>query len=104
LDGRYFLYFEDIDFCTRAKKAGFKIFYIPQGFLWHKNAVASGGSGSGLQTYYYIKSRLIFGLRFAPFKTKLALIRESVKFLLKGNKEQKRAIIDFCFGRFGERK
>lgn len=83
LDERFFLYFEDLDFCLRAKKVGFRIVYVPEAVIWHKNAATVGGSGSDRQRYHYRRSRLIFGLRFAPIKTKLALIRESIKLLLK---------------------
>lgn len=34
-DEGYFFYFEDIDFCLRAKKAGFKLLYTPRAILFH---------------------------------------------------------------------
>lgn len=72
---KYFLYFEDSDFCERAKKSGFKLFYNPKIVIWHKNAQSTGGSGSLLQQKYQRKNRLIFGLKYAPFRTKLHLIK-----------------------------
>ncbi|EKE14262.1 MAG: hypothetical protein ACD_12C00601G0001 [uncultured bacterium] len=74
-DEKYFLYFEDSDFCERAKKAGFKLFYNPKIIIWHKNAQSTGGSGSLLHQKYQMKNRLIFGLKYAPFRTKLHLIK-----------------------------
>lgn len=74
-DEKYFLYYEDSDFCERAKKAGFKLFYNPKIVIWHKNAQSTGGSGSPLQQEYQRKNRLIFGLKYAPFRTKLYLIK-----------------------------
>jgi len=44
-DPRYFLYLEDVDFCQRAKKAGFKIIYVSQGKVWHYNASSSEVGG-----------------------------------------------------------
>lgn len=73
---KYFLYFEDSDFCERAKKAGFKLFYNSKIVIWHKNAQSTGGPGSDLQQKYQKKNRLIFGLKYAPFKTKLHLIKD----------------------------
>lgn len=35
-DERYFMYFEDADFCRRARQAGFEIWCAPQAKMWHK--------------------------------------------------------------------
>lgn len=35
-DERYFFYFEDVDFCVRAKKAGFSISVNPDVYIYHK--------------------------------------------------------------------
>lgn len=36
LDESYFLYWEDIDFCTRAKEAGFQVVCATRARIWHK--------------------------------------------------------------------
>jgi len=72
---KYFLYFEDSDFCERAKRSGFRLFYNPKIIIWHKNAQSTGGSGSLLHKKYQRKNQLIFGLKYAPFRTKLHLIK-----------------------------
>lgn len=100
-DPRYYLYLEDADFCTRAIKEGFKILYEPKAVLWHKNAQTAGGSGSSLQEYYYTRNRMLFGLRYASIKTRLALIKESLRFLVRGTKWRKIAIKDFYLQKFG---
>lgn len=35
-DDRYFATYEDTDFCFRAKKIGFKVFYAPEAVAYHK--------------------------------------------------------------------
>ena len=35
LDGKYFLYFEEVDLCYRAKKAGWKIYFNPDAKIIH---------------------------------------------------------------------
>lgn len=100
-DKRYFLYLEDNDFCQRARKAGFKIVYVPGAKMYHLNA-GSSAVGGPLQDYFITRNRLLFGMKFAPKRTKLALLRESFKILLTGRKWQKRGVVDFCFGRFGK--
>ena len=72
---KYFLYYEDSDFCERAKRAGFKLFYHPEVIIYHKNAQSTGGSGSPLHLRYQRKNRLVFGLKYAPFRTKVHLIK-----------------------------
>ena len=101
-DDRYFLYYEDADLSIRAKKRGFKIVYVPKSVIWHKNAGSVGGSGSALQDYYITRNRLIFGFRYAPARSKLALFRESICLLLKGRKWQKQGAMDFYLGRLGK--
>lgn len=97
---KYFLYYEDNDFSQKAKKAGYGIIYSPKAIIWHKNAASAGGSGSSLQDYYITRNRMLFGIKYAPFKSKLALIRESILLLLRGRYWQKRGIWDFYTGRF----
>jgi len=101
LDKKYFLYWEDADFCIRAKSAGIEVFYTPKAYLWHKNA---GGSsvGSALHDYYMTRNRLLFGFRYAPFRTKLALSRESIKKLLAGRKWERIGVKDFWLKRLGK--
>ena len=36
LDEDYFLYGEDVDFCLRARKAGYRLVYEPRAKIWHK--------------------------------------------------------------------
>ncbi len=103
LDEKYFMYLEDVDFCLRAQKAGFKILYKPQGIVWHKNAQSSGQPGSSLQTYYLTRNRLIFGMRYAFLRTKLALLRESIRLYFKSDVEHQ-AVSDFFLGRLGKGK
>jgi len=43
-DERYFMYFEDLDYCRRTKKAGFKVWYLPEAEIIHQH----GASGKNL--------------------------------------------------------
>ncbi len=44
LDERYFMYFEDLDYCKRVHKAGLKVFYNPKSIVVHHH----GASGRNL--------------------------------------------------------
>lgn len=102
LNEKYFLYYEDNEFSTKAQRAGFDIIFEPKGIIWHKNAGASGGSGSTLQDYFITRNRLLFGISLAPFRTKIALIKESIRLLISGRQWQKRGVIDFYNHKFGK--
>jgi GT2 family glycosyltransferase len=47
MDTAYFFGIEELDYCTRAKRAGFKILYVPTSKVWHK----VGASASKLPQY-----------------------------------------------------
>ena len=100
-DPRYFLYLEDVDFCQRAKKAGFKIIYVPQGKVWHYNASSSEVGGS-LHDYFITRNRLLFGIKYAPARTKIALLKESFRLLFNGRSWQKIGVRDFYLRKFGK--
>lgn len=103
-DRKYYLYYEDLDFSLRTRKAGFEIYYVPRAQLWHKNAGSSGGTGSDLQSYYITRNRLLLGLRWAPWKTKLALLREATNLVISGTPTQKQAVGDFLRKKYGKRQ
>ncbi len=71
----YFLYFEDADICVRAKMSGIKLYYDPSLVIWHKNSQSTGGSGSILHQKYQRINQLKFGLKYAPIRTKLHLLK-----------------------------
>jgi len=102
LDKSFFLYWEDADFSQRAKKKGWKVIYTPNTFIWHKVSVAAGDPGGETNDYFLTRNRLIFGFRYSSFRTKLALIRDSIKLLFIGRKWQKKGVIDFYLRRLGK--
>ena len=74
-DDNYFLYYEDADFCERAKKNNIPLVYIPSLKIWHKNAQSTDGSGSQIHESCQKNSRLRFALKYAPFRTKLHILK-----------------------------
>lgn len=46
LDGRYFAYYEDLDFSLRARRASLPIWYEPRARLYHKVGSLTGGESS----------------------------------------------------------
>jgi GT2 family glycosyltransferase len=102
LDERYYLYLEDLDLCLRIKRARFRLVYYPPSMIWHVNAGSSGGAGNPLHEYYMTRNRLLVGMRYAPLRTKVALIREAIRFLFATNNIKKKAVYDAAYGRWGK--
>jgi GT2 family glycosyltransferase len=100
-DDKYFLYLEDVDFSQRAIKNGYKLQLVPDSVIWHLNS-ASSSPDSDLQNYFITRNRLLFGLKYAPLKTKFALFRESIKFLFSRDYWRRIAVRDYYLGRFGK--
>lgn len=101
-DERYFLYYEDVDLSLRIQRHGMKTLYVPDSVVWHVNAGSSGGPGSRLHEYYMTRNRILCGMKYAPLKTKIALFRESLRFLYSGEKVKRQAVADALLLRFGE--
>jgi hypothetical protein len=71
LDHNYFSYVEDVDFCVRAKNAGYKIMLAPKSHIWHKVSCSSGGEDSLLKLYYQNRNKILFIRKHANKKIKL---------------------------------
>lgn len=58
-DERYFMYFEDLDYCRRVRKAGFKIYYLPKAKFIHFHG-ASGREISEQTRRWLVESSKIY--------------------------------------------
>lgn len=94
-DDKYFLYYEDADLNERIQRAGYAIYYVPEAILTHVNAASSGGAGNVLQDYFITRNKMLFGMTYAPLRTKIALVRESIRLFLSGRPYQKQGIRDY---------
>lgn len=56
----YFMYYEDLDFCIRAKKQGYRVACVPQAKMWHAVSKSSGGMDSPHKQRLQVQSSLIF--------------------------------------------
>ncbi|MBI1888430.1 MAG: glycosyltransferase family 2 protein [Candidatus Spechtbacteria bacterium] len=54
----YFLYYEDVDWCVRAKKTGYKCVLVPTSKVWHKVS-ATTKEGSPSYIYYHTRNSLM---------------------------------------------
>jgi GT2 family glycosyltransferase len=66
MDEHYFLYYEELDWCARVRKAGFEIYVNMQALILHKESV-SVGKKSALKEYFMNRNRILFLRKHAPW-------------------------------------
>jgi GT2 family glycosyltransferase len=59
LDPRFFIYYEETDWCVRAHSAGWRILYVPRARLLHKVSMAMGTTSPATE-YYMNRNVLLF--------------------------------------------
>jgi GT2 family glycosyltransferase len=58
LDERFFIYWEETEWCVRAAKAGWRIVHVPEAELWHKGVQRDYRPRPSV-TYYSTRNRLL---------------------------------------------
>jgi len=72
LDERYFMYFEDLDYCRRVGQAGYKVYYLPTAEFIHVHG-ASGQSIPDQTRKWLVKSSQIYHGRLKYFLLSLII-------------------------------
>ncbi|KPJ69771.1 hypothetical protein AMJ44_02350 [candidate division WOR-1 bacterium DG_54_3] len=107
LDKDYFNHYEDVDWCMRARRRGYKILYIPDSVIYHKVSMALGGKYSPIHMYYQMRNWLWFakkngaGILFVPcfiFVFVRRIIYLLVKLDLKGIYANFLGVFDYLKG------
>ncbi len=89
----FFLYYEEADWCNRIKNAGYKIGYVHNSLVLHKESVTTGESNNSLKVYYLTRNRLvymrrnIYGTDFIIsvfYQIFIAIGKNALMFLIKG--------------------
>jgi len=60
----YIMYMDDIDWCFRAKKAGWKIYYVPLMKVMHYGGVGGSQLNVYKNIYYFYHSAYLFYKRY----------------------------------------
>ncbi|MAS35257.1 MAG: glycosyl transferase [Anaerolineaceae bacterium] len=59
LDDTFFMYYEEVEWCVRARRHGMKIVHVPMAMMWHKISLQGRETTPG--AYYYLtRNRLLF--------------------------------------------
>jgi len=59
-DEQFFMYYEDSDYCIRARAAGWRLVVAPKAFMWHAVTTSSGGNDSPMYRYWMGRSSTQF--------------------------------------------
>lgn len=114
LDENYFLYFEDADFCIRAKKAGIPITFLGEIKIFHSVSASTKKLGSAILLRYHYRNALYFNLKNGPWYIKLLVwpwswvvaLKQVTKIIFGKNKKQSLAILkgvgDWYAGKMGK--
>lgn len=77
LDPKFFLFWEESDFCFRAKQLGYTILVCPQAKIWHKVSASFVG-GKPHTIYFWWRNRLLFIEKNLSLKEKVSVYFHSV--------------------------
>ncbi|MCX7020051.1 MAG: glycosyltransferase family 2 protein [Candidatus Sumerlaeota bacterium] len=61
----YFIYYEELDWSVRIRKAGYEIWCVPQSLVLHKESVTVG-KANPRKTYLQTRNRILFMRRQSP--------------------------------------
>ena len=75
-DGRLFIQVEDVEYSLRMRAAGYRILFVPQGFVSHKVAMTTGGERAPVTAYYEMRNTLEVCSMHAPLRAPARLRRE----------------------------
>lgn len=120
LESKFFLFWEETDYCYRAKQAGFEIWTAPEAKIWHKVSSSFLG-GKPHMHYFWWRSRLLWIDRNCSQEEKRALYAQIIwpeirkvfrhyliKSIFRSDPQKLRrykagcaGIIDYYRGRFG---
>jgi hypothetical protein len=84
LDETFFLVWEEVDWCFRARKAGWRNIVAAAAKVWHKIGVSFGSESSPLRTYFSIRNELLWFSRYASPSARRRLWLKNLRKLIPG--------------------
>lgn len=88
----YFLYYEELDWCYRIRQAGYKIYYVHNSLVYHKESISTGKM-SPTKIYWMNRARLLYIRRNVRqpiltlalmYQFLVAIPKNALMYLLKG--------------------
>lgn len=88
----YFLYYEELDWCTAMTRNGYTLWYEPRCTVFHKES-QSTGQLSALRTFYLTRNRMLYAWRNLSglsclfsllYQAGIAATKNSLQYILQG--------------------
>jgi GT2 family glycosyltransferase len=96
MDERYFLYFEEVDYCLQARRAGWPCWYVPQSRVMHIAGQSTGVSSDdrklrrmpdywfASRSRYFVKNHGLTYARLADLAFGLGLLFWTIRIMISG--------------------
>jgi GT2 family glycosyltransferase len=79
LETKFFLTWEETDFCYKARRAGFECLFAPSAHVWHKvSASFKGGEAGLMHEYFMTRNRLLWIERNQTILEKLKIYKSII--------------------------
>lgn len=83
LNEKFFLTYEETDWCYRARSSGHECIVVPAARLWHKVSASFGGAESPLQMYFYARNGLLWAEKHLSKRLYFAFLLRTLNDVLR---------------------
>jgi GT2 family glycosyltransferase len=90
LDPKFFMYWEEIDWCMRVHNAGFEILFEPKARMQHK-ATLLDDELNPTTIYYITRNRLLFFYRYTKYPLKGVALYSAIHGAMSGIRKHRQA-------------
>ncbi len=106
---KFFIYYEESDWSARIRRAGYKIRYVAEGLIYHKESITMGKE-SAIKAYYHTRNRILYMRRntnplqltaFTLFFTFFTFPKGVLKYTLRGQFRHLRSFLRGTFWNLG---
>ena len=89
LDERFFMYFEDLDYCRRVRLSSLKVYYLPIAQVYHEHGAITSTVGERANEWLIQSSKIYHGIVGYILLTAILKLGQKVKNLLASKTKQR---------------
>lgn len=108
-DIRYYMYYEEAEWCRRIRRSGYRVVYLPDARVWHK--VRTREKSRNNAPYYFSRNRLLYLKSCGLSEIKIAclaasdILQSALAHAVKGRTHEShlmiKGVLDYYAGNFG---